>query len=102
MRPAARNLSYGDISDRVALRRRLHCQPFSWYLANVYPEQTLPDKNNMAAVPRGFANIGDKKKQTMIVKEGRVCHVFVLVLCICIAYETHKLHVNMELCPTSW
>ncbi|XP_076464391.1 polypeptide N-acetylgalactosaminyltransferase 13-like isoform X2 [Babylonia areolata] len=29
---------YGDISDRVAIRQRLQCRPFSWYVDNVYPE----------------------------------------------------------------
>jgi len=74
VRPAARNISYGDVSDRVALRHRLHCQPFSWYLANVYPEQTLPDKNNPAAMPPGFlADVVKKKKEPTVVREGRVC-----------------------------
>ena len=77
MRPAARNLSYGDISERVALRERLHCQPFSWYLANVYPEQRVPDRTNMAAMPMVFANIGDRKKQMRVVKQGRVCLIYV-------------------------
>ena len=71
--PNARNLSYGDVSDRVALRHRLRCHPFSWYLANVYPEQMVPDKNNPAAVPPGFpANFHFQKKELDIVKTGWV------------------------------
>ena len=27
---------YGDVSDRVALRKSLHCQSFDWYIKNVF------------------------------------------------------------------
>ncbi|XP_028290019.1 polypeptide N-acetylgalactosaminyltransferase 11 isoform X2 [Gouania willdenowi] len=38
LRPELRGRSYGDVSERVSLRKRLQCQSFRWYLDNIYPE----------------------------------------------------------------
>ena len=37
--------NFGNISDRVELRRNLKCKPFKWYMENVFPEQFDPSKS---------------------------------------------------------
>uniref|UniRef100_A0A8C3WPB4 Polypeptide N-acetylgalactosaminyltransferase n=1 Tax=Catagonus wagneri TaxID=51154 RepID=A0A8C3WPB4_9CETA len=39
----AQEKSFGDISERLQLRERLHCHNFSWFLHNIYPEMFVPD-----------------------------------------------------------
>uniref|UniRef100_A0A3B3TN29 Galactosyltransferase C-terminal domain-containing protein n=1 Tax=Poecilia latipinna TaxID=48699 RepID=A0A3B3TN29_9TELE len=34
-------VDFGDVSERVALRKRMQCRSFHWYLEHVYPEMRI-------------------------------------------------------------
>ena len=55
VRPEARNVLFGDISERKRLRERLKCQSFKWYLDNIYPELTLPTDSEQRLKQKGGA-----------------------------------------------
>ncbi|KAL3985955.1 Glycosyl transferase 2 family protein [Acanthocheilonema viteae] len=42
--PSARYVDFGDITARLDLKERLQCKDFDWYLKEIYPELTIPLK----------------------------------------------------------
>lgn len=69
LRPELRSRDFGDISDRLALRERLQCHTFKWYLDHVYPEMQLSSPQNKAQPPV-FFNRGVKRPK--VLQRGRV------------------------------
>uniref|UniRef100_A0A1I8GVX2 Ricin B-type lectin domain-containing protein n=1 Tax=Macrostomum lignano TaxID=282301 RepID=A0A1I8GVX2_9PLAT len=49
---------YGDVSDRLALRKRLNCHSFRWYLEHVYPEQLRWGNSTRIGVIQSFRLVG--------------------------------------------
>uniref|UniRef100_A0A8B9H6E3 Polypeptide N-acetylgalactosaminyltransferase 11 n=1 Tax=Astyanax mexicanus TaxID=7994 RepID=A0A8B9H6E3_ASTMX len=51
LRPELRNRDFGDISERLAVRERLQCHSFKWYLENIYPEMQISSPQNKPQQP---------------------------------------------------
>ncbi|XP_077477376.1 polypeptide N-acetylgalactosaminyltransferase 16 [Stigmatopora argus] len=51
-RPSAQGKAFGSIADRQALRRKLNCKPFRWYMENVYPELRVPEQDAVSSILR--------------------------------------------------
>ncbi|XP_010884117.1 polypeptide N-acetylgalactosaminyltransferase 11 isoform X1 [Esox lucius] len=64
LRPELRERAYGDISERLAVRHRLQCQSFKWYLDNIYPEMQIASPNNKPQKPV-FVNKGLRRPKVL-------------------------------------
>lgn len=69
LRPELRERQYGDISERVAVRKRLGCHSFKWYLDNIYPEMQLTSPHNKPQQPV-FINKGLRRPK--VLQRGRL------------------------------
>lgn len=36
--PKAKTMDFGDLTERLNLKKSLNCKPFEWFLREVYPE----------------------------------------------------------------
>ncbi|XP_024420216.1 polypeptide N-acetylgalactosaminyltransferase 11 isoform X1 [Desmodus rotundus] len=72
LRPDLRTRSYGNISERVELRRKLGCKSFKWYLDNIYPEMQISGPNAKPQQPL-FINRGPKRPK--VLQRGRLYHL---------------------------
>uniref|UniRef100_UPI00398F2AC6 polypeptide N-acetylgalactosaminyltransferase 17 isoform X1 n=1 Tax=Pristiophorus japonicus TaxID=55135 RepID=UPI00398F2AC6 len=57
-------IDIGDISERIALRKRLKCKKFQWYLDNVYPE--MRRYNNTVA----YGEVHNNKAKDFCLDQG--------------------------------
>uniref|UniRef100_A0A8C9FHH3 Polypeptide N-acetylgalactosaminyltransferase n=1 Tax=Pavo cristatus TaxID=9049 RepID=A0A8C9FHH3_PAVCR len=72
LRPELRTRNYGNITDRVELRKRLNCRSFKWYLDNIYPEMQVSGPNAKAPQP---VFINRAQKRPKIIRRGRLYHL---------------------------
>ncbi|KAJ8375805.1 hypothetical protein SKAU_G00063850 [Synaphobranchus kaupii] len=69
LRPELRTRGYGDISERLAVRKRLQCHSFRWYLDNIYPEMQVAAPHNKPQQPV-FVNKGLRRPK--VLQRGRL------------------------------
>ncbi|KAE9553228.1 hypothetical protein FO519_003578 [Halicephalobus sp. NKZ332] len=72
-RPRLRNKTdYGDISEMVNLREKLHCKSFKWYLENIYPK-LLPGNHPAEVIEKKFSNYLEKYSIRLEGNQSNLC-----------------------------
>lgn len=63
-------VDFGDVSERIALRQRLQCRSFKWYLENVYPEMRVYNNTvTYGEVQHVFGNTSQLHSSTPLLSE---------------------------------
>lgn len=114
--PLAKNVPFGNIDDRLALKQKLQCKPFKWYLEHVYPDLQVPDKQQFGQLRQGpycldtlghlmdgtvgiyqCHNTGGNQEWTLT-KRGQIKHQD---LCLTLVNFARGSQVVMKLCDES-
>ncbi|EDV26797.1 uncharacterized protein TRIADDRAFT_11844, partial [Trichoplax adhaerens] len=48
VQPHLRKEEFGNIAERLELKKKLKCKPFKWYLQNIYTDVVLPNESSIA------------------------------------------------------
>ena len=43
LRPELKGQPFGNVTERISLKKKLGCHNFKWYLENVFPSLEVPD-----------------------------------------------------------
>uniref|UniRef100_A0A914DL61 Glycosyltransferase 2-like domain-containing protein n=1 Tax=Acrobeloides nanus TaxID=290746 RepID=A0A914DL61_9BILA len=84
-RPHYRNKDPGDLSEMMALKERLQCKPFNWFLKNIYP--ILKPNNDL----KGAAEIYRKKNTDWDKSKLYKIELYGTNLCLACKNESNKL-----------
>ncbi|XP_055343923.1 polypeptide N-acetylgalactosaminyltransferase 13-like [Paramacrobiotus metropolitanus] len=79
MNQNSKSVALGDISERLALRKKLNCKSFRWYLENIYPEAIVPlDYHSIGEVrnPKSNRCLDTFSKKTGEPVSSSACHGF--------------------------
>jgi len=71
--PSAKFAPFGNIAERLKLRKDLGCKNFKWFLTNVYPELKVPEDDVLAY---GEVKQGDQCIDTLGHTEGQTVGLF--------------------------
>lgn len=67
LRPDLVGRSFGDVSERVALRKRLQCRSFQWFLQNIYPEMSSSQNHKN--------QVNNRVRRPKVLQTGRLRNV---------------------------
>lgn len=63
-------MDFGDVSERLALRKKLQCRSFRWYLEHVYPEMRIYNNTITYGEVRNAGFYEQRVQQVDVVKSA--------------------------------